>query len=126
MTKEEFIARMKSLMGDYTMLDLNPQEKVEVAEVLVRELDWIRFRAGMDKECFACRHKNSPDAKRCVACNEVIICDACSGKSNAWRCSHATGFDLPKIERMAKRPREDESAPQETRERLPKREKFSF
>lgn len=134
---QNYVSKIKSSITAWDLLEMNAVEKLKVAEAIQAEVDWIRFRAGMDKECFECRAKNSPEALTCVECKVTIICEPCS-KINAggmypWRCQHGGGVRMEEALKMARRSREDRTpvADKVKREREPavpekKFDKFSF
>lgn len=130
--QKKFIRELNAKVQEFSMIEMSERQKVAVAQEVQISVDWIRFRAGVDKECFECRTKNSPESDKCVKCGQIFICEACKGseKKRSWRCSHAAGFKAREVIRMAYRSREEEKA--EKREykdkepRFPKRERVSL
>lgn len=108
----EFIGKLQGTANIFDMLKMNDKEKVEVAEAAQKVIDWMRFRAGVDKECFECRLKNSPEATSCVnpKCLKIFVCEPCrlkqeETKVSIWRCRHAGGFRSKEVIKMIYRTR---------------------
>lgn len=141
MTEEAraYVSKVKVAIQGFDLLDLTAREKIDVAAEIWKEVDWVRFRGGLDKECYECMQKNLPDAIRCVnpKCGHLLICEACASKGEAWRCSHAGGPKMAAAIKMIpkrhvspkERPAERDAEEDSEREERPKRQKpakFSF
>jgi hypothetical protein len=105
-----WLQRVQNLLDGFDMLDTNENDKIQIATALQMKISWIRWRAGMDKECFSCRKPNEPHALVCVHCNLTMCCQACfdHSRGKVWYCPHGSSFRLHEIAKM-NRHREEES-----------------
>lgn len=126
--KHAYLLRVENAVRGFELLELTPEEKVEVAGELKRIISYPCFFFGINKECFPCRYINDPDAMACVKCGALFMCEECKEMDGGkvWRCRHAAGVKQPTIYYQPKRTlRQTVHEDQEDNEPArPKRERF--
>lgn len=116
--KHEYIKKVKDAIGEFSKLDLKPNEKIQIAQEIQSAVDFVRFMAHVDKECLKCHAKNKVNARLCVKCDSIFICDRPACSKEEWRCQHGAGFRKVEEKKIVKRPPSEPKPPKPEREKV--------